>query len=95
MKSWREGTSECEDLKAAALQSEQAGQICGVGHSICGDAREALVVGAKDVGTAARDADNRVQHLFVARAGGMADVVGAHALPPAEITEMLALEFIT
>jgi hypothetical protein len=95
MKSSRDDRSEREDLKAAALQSEQAGQICGVGHSICGNAREALVVGAKDVGTAARDTDNRVQHLIVERVGGMAGVVGSHALPPAEIPEMLALEFIT
>ena len=95
MKSWREGKSEREDLKASALQSEQAGQTWGVGYRIRGDAREALFVGAKDVGTPARDNDNRVQHRFVERVGGMAGVVGSHALPPAEVPEMLALEFIT
>ena len=62
-------------MEAFALEGEQTRQAGRAGHGVGGDARETLVVRAEDIGAAARDADDGVEHLLVECVPGMRRLV--------------------
>ncbi len=70
---------EGEDLVALALEAEDAVKAGGAGECVGGEAGEALVIGAEDIGAGAGDADDGVDRGFVGavrRVAGLVELGG-------------------